>query len=138
MNKIKKLFELFNRFLLRRNDKHMYKYFAVENTSSVACYADRGGICKSNLKMIIYFKQLTQTASKNIMVSKKILLFIIFFFVTGFSIAQQNKNDVATDRYRAIHWTTENGLSNTGMNVMVKDIKGFLKNILLTKRKQVL
>jgi len=61
-----------------------------------------------------------------VMIAKKILLFTNFFFVTGFSIAQQNKNDVATDSYRAIHLTAQDGLSGYGMYAMIKDSKGFL------------
>jgi hypothetical protein len=57
---------------------------------------------------------------------RKIVLFITFFFVTGFSIAQQNKNEVATDSYYAIHWTRDDGLPDVYTHTMFKDARGFL------------
>ena len=57
---------------------------------------------------------------------KKILLFITFCFVTVFSIAQQIKDEKVGDKYRAIHWTTNNGLSQPANYCMIEDIKGFL------------
>jgi ligand-binding sensor domain-containing protein len=57
---------------------------------------------------------------------KKIVLLITFFFVTGFSIAQQNKNEVATDSYHAIYWDKDDGLPHNITNVMLKDARGFL------------
>ncbi|TMI84870.1 MAG: hypothetical protein E6H10_05005 [Bacteroidetes bacterium] len=62
-----------------------------------------------------------------VMIAKKILLITTFFFVTRITIAQQNKNGVAAEGYRAIHWTkAQDGLPNDGTNVMFKDAKGFL------------
>jgi hypothetical protein len=58
--------------------------------------------------------------------SKKILLFINFFFVTGFTIAQQIKSVSALDSYRAIHWTSEDGLPFNEANTMIRDANGFL------------
>src|SRR4051812_5186159 len=57
---------------------------------------------------------------------RKIVLFITFFFVTGFSIAQQNKNEVETNRYYAIHWTSDDGLPDVYTHTMFKDARGFL------------
>src|SRR4051812_21786317 len=54
--------------------------------------------------------------------SKKILFFIVFYFAGGFTIGQQIK----PDQYRAINWTTEDGLPSGVKHVMLKDEKGFL------------
>ena len=56
---------------------------------------------------------------------RKIVLFITFFFVTGFSIAQ-NKNEVAKDSYYAILWTKDDGLPDVYTHTMFKDVSGFL------------
>ena len=57
---------------------------------------------------------------------KKILPFSLFLFTFCFSIAQQVNNKDAVSAYRAIHWTTQDGLSNDNANIMIKDSKGFL------------
>lgn len=57
---------------------------------------------------------------------KKILPVSLFLFTFCFSIAQQVKNKNAVSAYRAIHWTTQDGLSNDNANIMIKDSKGFL------------
>ena len=57
---------------------------------------------------------------------RKIVLFIAFFFVTGFSIAQQNKNEVTTDSYYAILWTKDDGLPDVYTHTMFKDARRFL------------
>ncbi len=43
-------------------------------------------------------------------ISKKILLFIICCFAAAISVAQQIKTVSALDSYRAINWTSEDGL----------------------------
>ena len=58
--------------------------------------------------------------------SKKILLFGIFFFVVVFSIAQQIENTNTRDRYRAVHWGLDEGLSQGEANSMIKDVNGLL------------
>src|SRR4051794_4258469 len=58
--------------------------------------------------------------------SKKILLFITFSFTVAFSIAQQIKHENTGDRYRAVHWGLENGLSQACVYHMLKDVNGFL------------
>jgi hypothetical protein len=63
---------------------------------------------------------------KKIMLLRKILLFITFFFAAAISVAQQIKNVSAPDSYRAIHWNVQDGLSGYGMYIMIKDSKGFL------------
>ncbi|HMG90319.1 MAG TPA: ATP-binding protein [Chryseolinea sp.] len=45
-------------------------------------------------------------------------------FLAGISSFAQKANK--QDQYRAVHWTTEEGLNNNFMNVMLKDSKGFL------------
>jgi streptogramin lyase len=61
------------------------------------------------------------------MFSKTILFFLLFIFLATISFAQQQKDNVENEQYRAIHWTrAEDGLPNDGTNVMFKDPKGFL------------
>jgi len=48
-----------------------------------------------------------------LMIAKKILLITTFFFVTRISIAQQNKNGVVAEAYRAIHWDIQNDTMET-------------------------
>ncbi|HET7000585.1 MAG TPA: hypothetical protein VFI33_04735, partial [Puia sp.] len=58
--------------------------------------------------------------------SKKILPFLTCCISVIISVAQQPNNISALDTYRAIHWTTEDGLPYNGANVMLKDVNGFL------------
>ncbi len=57
--------------------------------------------------------------------SKKII-FLFLVCVTNFSIAQLQKNNIPENKYRAMNWTTENGLSQDEVYEMIKDINGFL------------
>jgi len=57
---------------------------------------------------------------------KKILLITTSCFATGLSIGQQIRNEKTDDKYRATHWTINNGLSQPDNYNMIKDIKGFL------------
>jgi signal transduction histidine kinase len=45
-------------------------------------------------------------------------------FLAGITSFAQKGNK--PDQYRAVHWTTEEGLNNNFMNVMLKDSRGFL------------
>ncbi len=58
--------------------------------------------------------------------SKKISLFITYCFAAFFSIAQQIKNESNADKYRAVNWGLDEGLSNGGVLAMIKDVNGFL------------
>jgi hypothetical protein len=54
---------------------------------------------------------------------KLFLLSLIICLACSTSFAQKvNK----PDQYRTVHWTMEDGLNEAGMNVMLKDAKGFL------------
>ena len=59
---------------------------------------------------------------------KNIITFLISItFLAGInSAAQQRRNVIKPDQYRAFQWTMENGLSWNYANVMIKDVKGFL------------
>ena len=55
-----------------------------------------------------------------------IFVFILIFFQTIFpySLIAQQKNDFKRDQYRAINWTTDDGLG-IGIHYVIKDSKGF-------------
>ena len=58
-------------------------------------------------------------------ISKAILLLFTFWFLNSNSVAQLLIND-SENKYRAIPWDVEQGLSVGGRNCMLKDINGFL------------
>jgi ligand-binding sensor domain-containing protein len=44
-----------------------------------------------------------------------------------FSVAQQRNSNDAGDKYRAVHWGFDEGLSSSGwVSSMIKDVNGFL------------
>ena len=57
---------------------------------------------------------------------KKILLFNLFFFLAVFTHGQQNNAAPLVQKYRALHWNSENGLAFDKTYCMLKDIRGFL------------
>src|SRR6059058_3473707 len=58
--------------------------------------------------------------------SKKILLFIMCCFAAAISVAQQIKSVNASDSYCAIYWAKDDGLPLNITNTMFKDARGFL------------
>ena len=58
--------------------------------------------------------------------SKYILLFIAFIFIIVTSAAQQIRNANEGDKYRAVHWGLDEGLSHGEVYSMIKDVNGFL------------
>lgn len=58
--------------------------------------------------------------------SKKILFFLIISFSFKFSIAQHAKEEILYNKYRAVHWSIEEGLSQACATFMLKDVNGFL------------
>ena len=61
------------------------------------------------------------------MLLKKILSLITFFFITGFSNAQQIKSEIAGNGYRVVHWGVEEGLGKERWhNAIIKDVNGFI------------
>src|SRR6476659_8673433 len=58
--------------------------------------------------------------------SKKISIFTLLIFTSCFSIAQQRNSNGAGDKYRAVHWGLDEGMSNGQVNAMIKDVNGFL------------
>src|SRR4051812_39775276 len=58
--------------------------------------------------------------------SKKILFITTLLFANFFCIAQKVKSENTGDKYRAVNWGLDAGLSNDWVNSMIKDINGFL------------
>ncbi len=61
-----------------------------------------------------------------IMLSKKISLLFLVCFAINFSIAQQIKKNINENKYRALHWSVEDGLAYDKTYCMLKDVNGFL------------
>jgi len=73
--------------------------------------------------MKAYLHKSVQYLAKKIIIS----FLILIAFLPGIdSISQQPYKEIKPDQYRAVHWTTQDGLSNDQSNVMIKDVKGFL------------
>ena len=60
------------------------------------------------------------------MLPKKILLGVFLLFTFCFSIAQQIKNENTVEKYRAVNWGLKEGLSQSEVYHMLKDVNGFL------------
>ena len=59
--------------------------------------------------------------------SKRIAIFTLLVFASCFSVAQQRNSNDAGDKYRAVHWGFDEGLSSSGwVSSMIKDVNGFL------------
>ncbi|MES1214605.1 MAG: two-component regulator propeller domain-containing protein, partial [Bacteroidota bacterium] len=58
--------------------------------------------------------------------SKKILFGAFGFFVMATTIAQQIKKENNIEKYRAVNWGLNEGISNAGVNAILKDANGFL------------
>lgn len=56
----------------------------------------------------------------------KILLLFTALFTRYYSIAQQTENKNKEEKYRAVHWTIQDGLSDGINYFFIKDINGFL------------
>src|ERR1041385_440205 len=57
---------------------------------------------------------------------KKILLVALACFLLSFSIAQQMQNESTEGGYRAFFWGSEQGLDQTRIFCLLKDVNGFL------------
>ena len=58
--------------------------------------------------------------------SNKAVLLFLFCFANNFSIAQQAKQETAENKYRAVHWTIYDGLSQGENYYILKDVNGLL------------
>ena len=59
--------------------------------------------------------------------TKTIISFFISICLAGdSSFSQERKKETDREQYRVTHWSTSDGLSGDQVNVMFKDIKGFL------------
>jgi signal transduction histidine kinase/ligand-binding sensor domain-containing protein len=61
-----------------------------------------------------------------VVISKKILLLFLACFACSFSHAQQTLNKTAENKFRAVHWTIYDGISQGENYSMIKDASGFL------------
>ena len=50
----------------------------------------------------------------------------MLIFTSCVSIAQQRNSNDAGDKYRAVHWGLDEGMSHGQINAMIKDVNGFL------------
>ena len=62
------------------------------------------------------------------MYRKTIIPFLLSFACLSFidSISQSRKDEIKLQEYRAVHLTIDDGLGSDNLNVMIKDVKGFV------------
>ena len=62
------------------------------------------------------------------MIQFKNILLVVNFLIAAisFSMAQQIKSEQPVNKYRAIYWGLDQGLSQANVSAMLKDINGFL------------
>ena len=70
----------------------------------------------------------TRATDESCMVIKNkcILLLLAASFVANCSFAQKIENKDEGDKYRAVHWGLDEGMSHGQVNAMIKDVNGFL------------
>src|SRR5665213_2021353 len=61
-----------------------------------------------------------------LMVSKNVIFLFLGCCFSLHSIAQQSTKEVPVSNYRAVNWGLDEGLSESGVSDMIKDVNGFL------------